>query len=460
MGPKGAQLLSLQTGEVPLLHTGGGTRPVHSKPLEESQVISYVRELAGPQDRKDLENRKPAAFQYRAFLVEIDFSPEGAKAEIRPMEPGAASAPAPAGKEAGSEIDVLFRKMIAAGASDLHLTMGEKPRLRLDGAMRAMDYPPLTPEKMKAYLWPIAPEKNRVEFEADHDTDFAYEVPGLARFRCNFFMDRTGLGAVFRQIPTQIPTMEQLGLPKDIVDLCWLSKGFVVVTGPTGSGKSTTLAALVNYINENRPDHIVTIEDPIEFVHPNKKCLLNQREVGDHTTSFKRALRAALRQDPDIVLVGEMRDLETISIAIETAETGHLVFGTLHTTTAPSTVDRIIDQFPADRQGQVRVMLSETLKGVIAQNLCKKIGGGRVAAYEILIINSATSNLIREGKTYQIPSVMQTQKNLGNRTLNDSLLELVKKKLVEPKEAYVKAVDKAALLSLFERNNVTLKMEE
>ena len=460
MGPSGAQLLALQTGEVPLLHTGEDTRPVHSKPLEESQVILYVKELAGPQDRKDIEGRKLASFQYRSFLVEIDFPPEGATAKIRPMEPGAAAAPVAAGRVAGSEIDVLFRQQIAAGASDLHLTMGEKPRLRLDGAMVVMDHPPLTPEKMKAYLWPIAPEKNRVEFEADHDTDFAYEVPGLARFRCNFFMDRTGMGAVFRQIPTQIPTMEQLGIPRHIIDLCWLSKGFVVVTGPTGSGKSTTLAALVSYINDNRTDHIVTIEDPIEFVHPNKKCLLNQREVGTHTTSFKRALRAALRQDPDIVLVGEMRDLETISIAIETAETGHLVFGTLHTTTAPSTVDRIIDQFPADRQGQVRVMLSETLKGVIAQNLCKKIGGGRVAAYEILIINSATSNLIREGKTYQIPSVMQTQKNIGNRTLNDSLLELVKKKLVEPKEAYVKAVDKASLLVAFERSNITFKMEE
>jgi twitching motility protein PilT len=461
MGTSGAELLALKTGEVPLLHTRGGTRPVGTKPLEESQVILYVKELAGPQDRKGLESRNPASFDYRSFQVKLDFPPEGATAEIRPTESGTAAAPAAAaaGKAAANEIDALFRQMIGAGASDLHMTMGEKPRLRLDGAMVAMDHPPLTPEKMKAYLWPIAPEKNRVEFEADRDTDFAYEVPGLARFRCNFFMDRTGMGAVFRQIPTQIPTMEQLGLPKDIVDLCWLSKGFVVVTGPTGSGKSTTLAALVNYINENRPDHIVTIEDPIEFVHPNKKCLLNQREVGDHTTGFKRALRAALRQDPDIVLVGEMRDLETISIAIETAETGHLVFGTLHTTTAPSTVDRIIDQFPADRQGQVRVMLSETLKGVIAQNLCKKIGGGRVAAYEILIINSATSNLIREGKTYQIPSVMQTQKNLGNRTLNDSLLELVKKKLVEPKEAYVKAVDKAALLSIFERNNITVEME-
>ena len=242
---------------------------------------------------------------------------------------------------------------------------------------------------MAELLWPICSPKNRKEFESDSDTDFAYEVPGLARFRCNYFMDRTGMGAVFRQIPTKIPTMEQLGLPKEIVDLCWLSKGFVVVTGPTGSGKSTTLAALIDLINENRTDHIITIEDPIEFVHPNKKCLLNQREVGTHTQGFKRALRAALREDPDIVLVGEMRDLETIGIAIETAETGHLVFGTLHTTTAPSTVDRIIDQFPADRQTQIRVMLSESLKGVIAQTLCSKIGGGRVAAYEMLIVNTA-----------------------------------------------------------------------
>jgi twitching motility protein PilT len=312
---------------------------------------------------------------------------------------------------------------------------------------------------MEGYLWPICPEKNREEFEEVHDTDFAYEVPGLARFRCNYFMDRTGMGAVFRQIPTQIPTIDQLGLPKSITELCWLSKGFVVVTGPTGSGKSTTLAALVKFINQNRKDHIVTIEDPIEFVHPNERCLINQIEVGDHTTSFKRALRAALRQDPDIVLVGEMRDLETIGIAIETAETGHLVFGTLHTTTAPSTIDRIIDQFPADRQAQVRVMLSETLKGVIAQTLCKKKGGGRVAAFEILVVNSATSNLIREGKTYQIPSVMQTQKGMGNRTLNDSLVELVKKGLVDPKEAYIKAVDKVGLVGLYERANIPLEIE-
>jgi twitching motility protein PilT len=463
MAPSGAHLLTLKAGEVPLLHTAAGSRPVHKQPLTEAQVLSYLKELAGQDDRQDLEAGESTSFGYQSFQVAVDFGPGGVSARIAPAkgaDDGGDTAAAPAGAEGRVSIDGLFHKMIQAGASDLHMTMGEKPRLRLSGEMEPIEHPPLTRESMEGYLWPICPEKNRDEFDEVHDTDFAYEVPGLARFRCNYFMDRTGVGAVFRQIPTQIPSIDQLGLPRRITELCWLSKGFVVVTGPTGSGKSTTLAALVKFINQNRKDHIVTIEDPIEFVHPNNNCLINQREVGSHTTSFKRALRAALRQDPDIVLVGEMRDLETISIAIETAETGHLVFGTLHTTTAPSTIDRIIDQFPADRQSQVRVMLSETLKGVIAQTLCKKKGGGRVAAFEILIVNSATSNLIREGKTYQIPSIMQTQKGLGNRTLNDSLLELVKKGVVEPKEAYIKAVDKAGIVGLFERNNVPLEMAE
>ncbi|HWZ26973.1 MAG TPA: PilT/PilU family type 4a pilus ATPase, partial [Gemmatimonadales bacterium] len=274
------------------------------------------------------------------------------------------------------------------------------------------------------------------------DTDFAYELSGTARFRCNVFADRNGIGAVFRLIPSKILSFKDLSLPDTIKKLCFLQKGLVLVTGPTGSGKSTTLAALIDFINEHRTDHIITIEDPIEFVHENKQCLITQRQVHVHTESFKSALRAALREDPDIVLVGEMRDLETIAIALETAETGHLVFGTLHTTTAPSTVDRIIDQFPADRQAQIRIMLSESLKGVIAQTLCKKIGGGRVAAREILLTTPAISNLIREGKTFQIPSIIQTSKKLGMITLNDALLELVEKKQVEPDEAYMKAVEK------------------
>jgi twitching motility protein PilT len=291
-------------------------------------------------------------------------------------------------------------------------------------------------------LFEITPERNRLEFEARNDTDFAYSIPGVSRFRANLFRDRRGPGAVFRAIPFEILTPDRLGLPPQVLELCYLTKGLVLVTGPTGSGKSTTLASLIDHINENRTDHVITIEDPIEFVHENKKCLVNQREVHSHTDSFKDALRAALREDPDIVLVGELRDLETIAIAVETAETGHLVFGTLHTTTAPSTIDRIIDQFPADRQDQIRQMLSTSLKAVIAQTLCPKIGGGRVAAYEILYATPAVANLIRESKTYQIYSVIQTNRGAGMMTLNDSLLDLVRKGLVDPKDASALSVNR------------------
>ena len=356
-------------------------------------------------------------------------------------------------------IDSLFMAMCTSGASDLHLSCGMPPLVRKDGSIQPLDKTAtaMTPESMIALLDPITPDKNKTEFEERHDTDFAYEIPGLARFRANMFMDRKGRGAVFRVIPSQIRTAEKLGLSQAILNLCALHKGLVLVTGPTGSGKSTTLCAMVDYINRNRHDHLITIEDPIEFVHENQRCLINQREVHNHTDSFKNALRAALREDPDIVLVGEMRDLETVAIAIETAETGHLVFGTLHTTTAASTVDRIIDQFPTDRQAQIRVMLSESLKGVIAQNLCKKIGGGRVAALEVLIVTPAVGNLIREGKTFQIPSLMQVGKNVGMVSLNDALLDLVQKKMVAPDEAYAKAVDKAGLEALLKRVNLPLK---
>jgi len=262
------------------------------------------------------------------------------------------------------------------------------------------------------------------------------------------------MGGVFRVIPGKIMTAEEMGLSKEILQLCHLPKGLVLVTGPTGSGKSTTLCALIDYVNRHRTDHIITIEDPLEFVHENKKCLINQRQVGEHTDSFKDALRAALREDPDIVLVGEMRDLETVAIAIETAETGHLVFGTLHTSSAPSTVDRIIDQFPADRQGQIRVMLAESLKGVISQVLCKKIGGGRVPVLEVLIGIPSVANLIREAKIFQIPSSMQTGKKYGMCLMNDSFLDLVKRKVVDPQEAYAKAMDKASLLAQFKKNNI------
>ncbi len=380
-------------------------------------------------------------------------APTAVAAPDLPAGPVASGAPA--------AIDEMLRAMKKMGASDLHMSCSMPPLVRLHGEMQPIPgFPPLTPPVMLKLLYEICPEKNRKEYEERSDTDFAYAIEGLSRFRANMFRDRKGPGGVFRAIPFQLLTAEQLGLPPKVLDLCYLTKGLVVVTGPTGSGKSTTLSTLVDYINMNRSDHIITIEDPIEFVHENKKCLVNQREVHVHTRSFKDALRAALREDPDIVLVGEMRDLETIAIAVETAETGHLVFGTLHTTTAPSTVDRIIDQFPADRQSQVRQMLAESLRGVIAQTLCKKIGGGRVAAYEVLIGNSAVTNLIRQAKTFQLFSVMQTSKHLGMVTLNESLLELVKAKKVEPLEAYMKSVQKAELKSALQKMGITINVQE
>ena len=366
------------------------------------------------------------------------------------------SAPAPA---IASPIDRLFHAMCQIGASDLHLCVGTPALVRKDGRMQPLDaaMPALTDEYLRRLLEPIMPEANLREFAETHDTDFAYDIPGLARFRANVFADRKGRGAVFRVIPSEILTAEKLGLSPHILNLCKLNKGLVLVTGPTGSGKSTTLCAMIDYINRTRDEHIITIEDPIEFVHQNQKCLINQREVRTHTGSFKAALRAALREDPDIILVGELRDLETVAIAIETAETGHLVFGTLHTTTACSTVDRIIDQFPSDRQSQIRIMLSESLRGVIAQNLCQKIGGGRVAALEVLIATGAVSNLIREGKTFQIPSMMQVGKAVGMVGLNDALMELVTKKLVAPDEAYSKAIDKNGFEGLLKRAGLDIK---
>ena len=341
----------------------------------------------------------------------------------------------------------LLRALVSSNSSDLHLRVGEPPMFRTHGEIKRQSGPALSVNDLELLVLSIMPERNRGEWKETGDTDFAYEISGVARFRVNAARDRKGPVAVCRVIPAKVVTVEEMGLSDEVQKLCYLTKGLVLVTGPTGSGKSTTLCALIDLVNRSRSDHIITIEDPIEFVHENKKCLITQRQVHVHTESFKTALRAALREDPDIVLVGEMRDLETIAIAIETAETGHLVFGTLHTTTAASTVDRIIDQFPADRQAQIRIMLSESLKGVISQTLCKKASGGRVAAREILLTTPAISNLIREGKTFQIPSIIQTSKKLGMLTMNDALLELVEKKVIEPDEAYMKSVEKAGLVN-------------
>ena len=295
----------------------------------------------------------------------------------------------------------------------------------------------------------------RAQLAAGAEADFGLQLGGLGRFRVNVFRERRGIGAVFRLIPARVPTADELALPQVVRDFAMLHKGLVLVTGPTGSGKSTTLAAMIDLANRTRSQHIVTIEDPIEFVHPEGKALLTQREVGRDTQSFKDALRAALREDPDVVLIGELRDLETVSIALETAETGHLVFGTLHTLTAGAAIDRIIDQFPADRQNQVRTVLAEVLRGVVAQTLLRRRGAGRVAALEVLVANQAVSNLIREGKTFQLASLMQTGRSIGMQTLVDAVTALVKSGVVDPGEAHAKIPDRAGLLAAFGRAGVS-----
>jgi twitching motility protein PilT len=343
-----------------------------------------------------------------------------------------------------AKIDQFLNLLVEFGGSDLHLSCGGPPVLRVHGHLQRVKYRDLVERDLELLLGEILTEGQMQRYQATHDLDFAYEIAGVARFRGNFFRQHRGPGAVFRIIPSKIPTAEEINLPDAIRRFTDLNRGLVLVTGPTGSGKSTTLAAMIDLINQTRPEHILTIEDPIEFVHPNKKALVNQREVGPHTESFAAALKAALREDPDVILVGEMRDRETIALALTAAETGHLVFGTLHTNSAHKTVDRIIDTFPGDLQHQVRAMLSESLRGVVAQQLLRKKGGkGRVAAHEIMVGTAAVSNLIREGKTYQIPSIIQTGKKDGMVQMDQSILALVMSGVVDGAEAYAKALDKA-----------------
>jgi twitching motility protein PilT len=352
-------------------------------------------------------------------------------------------------KRSSPKLDVLLKRMVAEGASDLHLSGKQEPRWRIDGEMMAIDGArPLGAAEVFELIEPTMRESSKKEFIESNDVDFAYAIEGVSRFRVNLFRDRGGVSAVLRQIPDRILTVEQLGLPTVVQGICEFPKGLIVVTGPTGSGKSTTLAAMVDFINRHKRAHIITLEDPIEFVHRSQACLINQREIGPHTRSFARALKAALREDPDIVLVGEMRDLETVSLALETANTGHLVFGTLHTSTAVSTIDRIIDLFPPEQHGQVRTQLADSLRAVVAQTLCRKLGGGRVAALEILVSNPAVANLIREAKNAQIMSVMTTQKSLGNRIMTEELASLVMHKVIAYEEALSKAIDKNTLAKL------------
>ncbi len=332
--------------------------------------------------------------------------------------------------------------------SDLHISAGEAPMIRVDGEMKRIKVPPFSLEQTQAMLYDIMGDSQRKVFEEKSDIDFSIELGDTARFRVNVFRQRKGMGAVFRIIPSKLLSLEQLGMPPILAQMTRREKGLVLVTGPTGSGKSTTLAAMIDLINNEREGHILTIEDPIEFVHTSKKCLVNQREVGPHTLSFSNALRAALREDPDIILVGEMRDLETIQLALTAAETGHLVFGTLHTSGAPKTVDRIIDVFPANQQGQVRAMLAESIQAIVTQTLCKKIGGGRVAALEILLGTTAVRNLIREGKIHQLPSVMQTSRGIGMNTMETALIELVERNFITSETAE----EKTGNPNMFEEN--------
>jgi twitching motility protein PilT len=342
-----------------------------------------------------------------------------------------------------AEIDTYFREMKERGASDLHMVIGFPPLLRLRGELVPTEHPVLTAESNKKILFEILPPDRQTYVEKNCDFDMAYELENTGRFRCNFFFQQRGIGAVFRIIPTKILTLEELNMPEAIKTIAEFRQGLVLVTGPTGSGKSTTLAAIIDYINHTRDGHIITIEDPLEFVHPNKKCLFSQREIGTHAKSFADALRVASREDPDIILVGEMRDLETISLALTCAELGILVFGTLHTNSAAKTIDRIINAFPSDQQEQTRTMLSESLKAVIAQQLLKtKDGIGRCAAVEILIGSSALASMIREGKISQISSIIQTGTSVGMQSMDHHLQKLIAEDKITREAAREKAIDK------------------
>jgi twitching motility protein PilT len=340
------------------------------------------------------------------------------------------------------EIEQLLRFTVKNNASDLHLSAGVPPMIRVDGDVKRINMPLLSHKDVHSMIYDIMNDKQRKDYEEFYETDFSFEIPDLARFRVNAFNQHRGAGAVFRTIPSEILGLEELGAPKIFKDIAMYPRGIVLVTGPTGSGKSTTLAAMIDHVNSTRPDHILTIEDPIEFVHESRKALINQREVHRDTLGFNEALRSALREDPDVILVGEMRDLETIRLALTAAETGHLVFGTLHTSSAAKTIDRVVDVFPAGEKDMVRSMLSESLRAVISQTLLKKNGGGRVAAHEIMLGTAAIRNLIREGKIAQMYSAIQTGQSSGMQTLDQSLQELLGKGVISREEARYKAVNK------------------
>ena len=355
-----------------------------------------------------------------------------------------------------ARIDAFFREMKEKGASDLHMVIGFPPMFRLSGELVRTGHPVLTPESNKEILFELLTPEQQEHLEKNRDFDMAYEIKGVARFRCNFLYHHRGVGAVFRIIPSDILTLEQLNLPEAVKTIAAFNRGMVLVTGPTGSGKSTTLAAIIDHINDVRDAHIITIEDPLEFVHPNNRCLFTQREIGSHAVSFAEALRVASREDPDIILVGEMRDLVTISLALTCAELGILVFGTLHTNSAAKTIDRIINAFPAEQQEQTRTMLADSLKAVIAQQLLKKKGGGRCAANEILIGSPALASMIREGKITQISSLIQTGTGVGMQTMDQHLMQLIDEDKITPEAAYEKAIDKSVFINMLDEEPLTV----
>jgi twitching motility protein PilT len=513
LAARGAVALRMEPNQQPMLESAdGGLAPLLPTPVPSTLLEHLVKEVLPADQEAPLATRGEAAFPYfvgdQRFQVSVnrgalgfslravpDASPRAALPATGDRDaftgvielvtdspehphpeppPPPAEAPAkafqkrwdplrttPAVEETGRKeshpiIERLFQALLSHKGSDLHCSSFEVPLVRVHGDLMDLDeFTPLGPKQLLEAMESLAPPVAWKQFQEKSDADFAYSYEaGGCRLRVNFFVDRLGPGFVCRVIPNEIPDPDKLGLADPIKRLSELAKGLVLITGPTGSGKSTTLAAIIDLANRKRNDHILTIEDPIEFVHPRKKCLVNQREVGTHTESFKAGLRAALREDPDIVLVGEMRDLETIAIAIETAVTGHLVFGTLHTSSAVGTIDRVVDQFPADRQQQIRVMLADSCKAVISQILLKRVGGGRVAAIESLFITPAIANLIREGKNFQIPSAMQTGRAYGQRLMNDALLELVQANTVEPFEAYMKCPDKESFMATLKRAGI------
>jgi len=480
IAPRGGVSLRLEPNVQPMLRMPNGSDlALLANPIPSTMIDMLAKEVLPGHLEQAWNASGSASFEHsaagEAFRITFTRSPRGIGIQadtLAPARPAAPPAPVPppmpearpaappavARPETGTHglAEAMLLELLARNGSDLHCSSFEAPIARIHGDMTELaDFGIMGPSQLLEIMESLAPEAAWSQFQERHDTDFAYAFErGGCRLRVNFFLDRAGPGFVARVIPNAIPDPDQLGLEDSVRRLALLAKGLVLVTGPTGSGKSTTLAAIIDLANQQRTDHILTIEDPIEFVHPRKGCLVNQREVGTHTSSFKAGLRAALREDPDIVMVGEMRDLETIAIALETAVTGHLVFGTLHTSSAVGTIDRIIDQFPSDRQQQIRVMLADSLKCVVSQILLKRPEGGRLAALETLFITPAISNLIREGKNFQIPSAMQTGRAYGQKLMNDVLVEMIHAKRVEIKEAYLKAPDKESFMGALKRADI------